>query len=234
MLVAGCGSEAGSDLLAGAAPVPPPSSVQPPPDSTEPAPAATVDPTVEADAALASWRAYQVGVLGRDGAATAAVLTGESIDYYAALLDAALHATTAELDRMPVVDVTTVLIARLRYTADTLDDLDGRGFVELTVRDGLVDESTAEGVSFDRAEVDGSTALLRTSAPDQALQALEMRREADGWKVHLVAALRELGQPLESYAETEGLAPSAASLELIRRRAPNVTDSVFQPLRPRA
>ena len=239
LLVVGCWSETGSDLLAGAErnvgqDLLPESTLEP---STEP-PAestteSTTDPAIEEQAALAAWLAYQTAVVDKNGAAAASVLSSESIDYYAGLLDATLYATAAELDQMPVVDVTTVLISRLRYDADALEVLDGRRFVELTVKDGLVDESTAVGVTFDQVEIDGPVAVLRTSNPDQELQEMEMRREAEGWKVHVVTALRELGQPLQRYAESEELSPSAASLELIRRRAPNVDAGILEPPRPR-
>ncbi len=243
LLLTGCSSEVGSDLLAGAdrnvtlGPAAPSteSSIEVPPEPlpSESAPPTSADSSADATAALAAWQTYQAAVLDRNGAAAAVALSGGTLDYYAGLLDSALYATAAELDRLPVVDVTTILIARFRYPADELQALDGRGFATRIIRDGLIDESTAEGVRFDQAEVAGGTARLRTTAVDQRLQTLEMRREADGWKVHLVAALRELGQPLENFALTEGLSPTAASLELIRRSAPQASASVLEPLRPR-
>lgn len=237
LLAVGCGSEAGSDLLAGAdrnvtLEVGPESPAEPPPVSE-----ADVDPSADAAAdqadAFAAWQTYQAAVLERDGAAASAVVSRGTLDYYAALLDAALHATEAELDQLPVVDVTTVLIARFRYPAAQLDALDGPGFMALTVDDGLIDDSTAEGVTFDQAEIVDDSAVLRTSAADQKLRMLQMRREDGAWKVHLVAAVRDLGQPLDRFAREQSLSPTAASLTLLRRSAPEASSDVLQPLQPR-
>ncbi|MBW3573993.1 MAG: hypothetical protein KY450_03865 [Actinobacteria bacterium] len=236
LLVVGCGSEAGSDLLAGAD-----RNVTLDPPVSEVDVESTPDPSADAAAALAAdqagafaaWQAYQAAVLDRDGEAASAVVSRGTHNYYAALLDAALHATEAELDQLPVVDVTTVLIARFRYSAGQLDALDGRGFMALTVDDGLIDDSTAEGVTFDQAEIVGDSAVLRTSAADQKLRMLQMRREDGAWKVHLVAAVRDLGQPLDRFAREQSLSPTAASLTLLRRSAPEASSDVLQPLQPR-
>lgn len=187
------------------------------------------DHTAAAQAAVrAAWDTYQVAVLDGDGAAAVDVLSKGTIDYYDELADAALHADHPALDQMPVLDVVTVLVARYEYPVDKLVGLNGRRFLELAIHDGLIDESTVAGLTFDQVEISGSTARLTTSDTTQALRGVDMRKEGGRWKIHLVTLMREFGRSLDRSAARQGMSPSEAALEFTRMGKPHAGENLFE------
>ena len=210
-VVLACGGQGGSD------------------ESSRSSVATSEGDTAAAQAAVrAAWDTYQVAVLDGDGAAAVDVLSKGTIDYYDELADAALHADHPALDRMPVLDVVTVLVARYEYPADKLVGLNGRRFLELAIHDGLIDESTVAGLTFDQVEISGSTARLTTSDTTQALRAIDMRKEGGRWKIHLVALMREFGRSLDRSAARQGMSPSEAALEFTRMGKPHAGENLFE------
>lgn len=180
---------------------------------------------------LAVWQRYKAALVDADGSTAVALLSRETIAYYGELLAAALQADRARLDEMPVSDVLTVLVARYEYTARRLAVLDGRGFLQLAVNDGLIDASTTARMDFDSAEVNGTTGKLRTSNRLQAQQGQEMRLEENTWKVHLVPLIREVGRLLDRQADQQGLTSSAFALQIIARGRPDAGAELLKPLR---
>lgn len=184
--------------------------------------------TTAQGAVVAAWESYRAAVLDGDGAAAVDVLSQGTIEYYDELAEAALHADQPALDRLPVMDALTVLIARYEYPPDRLVRLNGRRFLELAIHDGLIDEATVAGLTFDEADISGPTARLTTSDTTQALRGLDMRKEGDRWKVHLMTVLREIGRSLDRSAAQQGMSPSTFALEFTRMGRPHADETLFE------
>lgn len=189
-----------------------PTTALPEPDA---APPSTVDPAADRAAALAAWEAYRAAILAKDGAAAARVVSEGTFAQYAATLDRALTMNRTLLSREDTFDVLMVLAVRSQFNAAEIEGLDGRQFFELGVNEGLIAESTVQGLVFDGVVVTGDEARLTTSNADQAARGMHMRREAGAWKVDLGEYMTSLGAQFDRLGSQQGTSRIETALKML-------------------
>ena len=176
----------------------------------EPDPAAAVQ---------ASYRAYAEAVATKDGAASARLVSGSTLDHYSGLRDLALTADRATLAKERVVDQLAVLSMRANIPVATLRDADPRGVVSAAVQNQVISSGGAGAAALEKITVDGdaATASLGVAGGSQQVP-MRFRREDGTWKVDLTALLTPAEDALGKALQQQKLTSEALLTQVMTTR----------------
>jgi hypothetical protein len=172
-----------------------------------------------ATAVQASYRSYAEAVATKDGAASAGLVSGTTLDHYSGLRDLALTADRATLAKERVVDQLAVLSMRANIPVATLRDADPRGLVAAAVQNQVISSGGAGAAALERVTVDGDTATASLGVAGGSQQVpMRFRREEGTWKVDLTALLTPAEDALGTALEQQRLTPETMLTKVMTTR----------------
>jgi hypothetical protein len=177
---------------------------------------------------------YRAAAAVQDGAAAYARVDSVTRAYYDQMAALARHAPAEEVRALPFAEQLTVLAARLRIPADTLEGMDGQGFFVHAVDQGWVGREFARA-ALGPVEVRGDLARAQARQGEQMLpHELTFRREEGVWRLDLVAMLQAASMPMNLVIRQAGYTPTAFALQLLAQETGSaVPESVWTPPVPR-
>ncbi|MEU0091590.1 hypothetical protein [Kribbella sp. NPDC006257] len=150
-----------------------------------------VDLETDKAAVTQAFTAYREALLAKNGKAAAALLTADSLAYYARLKKLALSAPEAELRRVQLSEQLAVLFLRLRVRAD---DLRRWSPTELGI-DSVENDQSSTGAKVSRmstgaVDVSGDTAsvLMKLDGKETGFS-FSFWRESGHWKFRMLPLL---------------------------------------------
>lgn len=142
----------------------------------------------EEKAIEASFKNYQSALQKKDGEAAAKVVTRQSIEEYAQLLEHVQKSDEAEVRKMGLWEKLMVLQVRHRATPQQLRSLKSPDFFDFMVRQGWAGGEEVAGIKLEEivATADAAKAgVLLNGKPTPTLY--HFRREGGVWKIDLSA-----------------------------------------------
>ncbi len=180
---------------------------------------ATGEQTGEQGDARAAFEAYRDALAAGDGAGAAALVTSSSLSHMGTLQALALHGGPGEIGARPVADRLMIGALRVLTPPAVLEAGAPAELLAGAVEAGLVGADVA-AATVRRVTVDGSGDGAVVSVSNGAAP-VEVRlvREAEGWRVDLVAALEQAGAALVELARGLGVAEDELVLSLLAASA---------------
>lgn len=162
---------------------------------SEPLVESAVDPAIEVRAA---FEAYRRALVGRDGAAAVAAVTGGTVAFFDECRRAALTMPRAQLESRDVIFRYTVFELRSRPDAARLRTMSGRDVFVRAVAEGQVGANIATLQAGD-VEVDGDRATIELRAPGGTMP-VTFRKEGSSWRLDIVELVRQSSAALGQMA----------------------------------
>lgn len=182
-----------------------------------------------------SFDAYKAALEQRDGAAAAAMISGNSLAYYDHMRDLAL---TAERRHLSVLDGTErMLVLSLRHSAplELLKTASPAALVAYAVDEGLVsDVAIAKTELGEITVVDDRARCWIVIDGEPTRGVMQFVREAAGWKFDLEFAMRSSEGLIGALAVQSGMSEDAVILQLLSQAEgrpvdPGIWDPLVEP-----
>lgn len=196
------------------------------------------DPAVVArdEAAIRNvFGTYRDAVMNDRGQEAARQLATSVALRYERVRDLALHAPRAELATLPTMELVNVLMVRQRIPAAELRRMSGVALIEHALDHGWIGKQSVAGFRVDHVDVVGDSAVARiVSTSEDGSARLPFVREVSGWRIDLLATMREASLAFDLRARQQGLGRDEFVFMLLSsigdRRA---DESLWEPPLPR-
>ena len=125
----------------------------------------TAGSAASAQSVTASFNDYASAVNAKDGDRSAGLMSSSSVSYYDRMRKLALDANKQALAKERVIDQITVLSMRAQLPPKVLRTASARKLVSTSVRQGLISQNSAAGITLEQIRIDGKTACLLYTSP---------------------------------------------------------------------
>lgn len=173
------------------------------------APSPTPSPTlsgsaVDKAAVAEAFFSYREALLAKDGKTVAALLTAESLEYFAATRRLALTAPESYLRRARVSDQLAVIFLRTTVPAENIRSWSTTQLVIHAVQRGQLNAAAVERMSAGPVEVAGDIGTMSMKVDGQESAAsLTFYRESGRWKFRLIPLLEAAENALRARVEEQ-------------------------------
>jgi hypothetical protein len=189
----------------------------------------------EAEAARDAFKGYKQALINHDGEAAAAFVSKGTVDYYGKIKELALRGERQTVAGLPILDKMTVLMLRLTYRADTLENMTATSLFASAVEKELFNMDTVVSSEVGKVKVSGERAsitLINRGVENQAFLPLFVK-EGRSWKLDSTALFGILGWALEKSAKDSGLSEDEFLVEILSKTTgKEVTNTIWEPLHP--
>jgi hypothetical protein len=170
-----------------------------------PLPQSTVSGSAVDKAAVAqAFSSYREALLAKDGKTAAALLTAESIEYYAAIKKLALTAPESYLRRARMSDQLAVIFVRATVPVENIRSWSATQLAIDAVRRGQFNASAVERMSAGTVEVSGDvgTVLMKLDGKESPVS-FTFYREGGRWKFRLIPLLEATESTLRARVQEQ-------------------------------
>jgi hypothetical protein len=159
---------------------------------------------VDKAAVAQAFSSYREAVLATDGKTAAALLTAESLEYFAAIRKLALTASESYLRRARMSDQLAVIFLRTSAPVANIQSWSTTQLVIHAVRRGQLNAAAMERMSVGTVEVSGDigTVLVKLDGKESPAS-LTFYREGGQWKFRLIPLLEAAENALRARVQDQ-------------------------------
>ncbi|HVM95464.1 MAG TPA: hypothetical protein VMT89_03695 [Candidatus Acidoferrales bacterium] len=179
----------------------------------------------------AVFRTYKDAVLKGDGAAAAAVLSQDTVDWYAESQQLALHGTKDQLQKLQPLQRFQALAFRYRTDPHVLRTLSPRQVIAYAVEQGWMGKSTLERTDIGDVKIAGDTAEAEVTVDGKpAGQQYNFMREQGQWRFDQLPLLASGDEQLRAAAAQRKMSEEQLILALLEAFSKKkVGDEIWVP-----
>lgn len=182
-----------------------------------------------------AFQTYKTAILNDDAETAFESVDSNTIQYYADMLDYALHLSEEQTRQLRLIDLLTVLAVRHRVPDDVARSMNPETFFKYGVSNGWVGKNSVMGLEVVRVDIDGDFAITRVAANGvESPAAFHFHREGGTWKLDLTSIMAVSNLALTQVAEQQGLTEAELLFSLLESvSGKKVDESIWQPINQR-
>ena len=182
-------------------------------------------------AVMATFNGYKQAILQDKGTEAATYVSQRTFDYYQKVANLSRHADSLQVDSLPVMDKTMVLLLRARTPKQDLLSMDGRAIFIYAIEQGMVGKGSVANNDVYRVmyEADFARGDLKVRGEVVPLS-LHFYRESQTWKLDLTSLFPTTAMAFDKLISDSGMTENEYLEAMIRSVAARPKNPIWKPL----
>jgi len=152
------------------------------------------------------YKEYKNAILEQRGNDAVKCIDERTILYYKTMLQTALTADSATVQKLGVLDKAMVLTTRVRIPNDTIVTMNDTSFFVYAVNSGMIGKNSVKSFDIDNIEIDGEFAKGQiVSKGKKSPLFFAFHKEGGRWKIDLTSVFKSSKEGMEMMIKKTGL-----------------------------
>lgn len=187
----------------------------------------------ETDLIKKTFAEYKRSILAGEGEEAIKWVDSHTLNYYDQMLETAVTADSADVQKLGLMDKLTVLTARHRIPKEEALEMRGRDFFIYAIDKGMVGKSSVMNVEIGKVKVDGDSGSGQVIVNGREVPLFfDFSRENDLWKLDITSIFVATNAGLKQMLAENGTTDNEFILQALEMLSGKpVRDDIWQPLK---